>query len=408
MTHGSLFAGIEGFGEGFRRVGFKTLWQVEKEPFCIAVLKTRFPDVERYYDVLKCGHDRIHKLRAVDVLTAGFPCQDLSVAGKRAGLEGARSGLFWEVVRILGELRTPWFVLENVPGLFSSAGGSDFLVLLRALDELGYGLAWRVLDSQYFGVAQGRRRVFIVGRIGKPCPEEVLFESAGGGWDSATGGEERQDIAAPLTRGSGVTGNAPGRRREDDFNLAIASSGQRARAITGSCWKRHDEDTDTLVATALSASAGHHGHSSPRGDGSDNLVNCLAPVGGGPDDNDAQAGHIVIQDVRGGTRDKTDAGQGIGIRRGGPCYTLGVTEQHGVAFALRNDPGGTGQGHNTTYAVSAPSDSDRVRDFAGLPEGMDSSRYRALGNAVTVNVATWIAKRILEAEARVSGATEEK
>lgn len=362
MTHGSLFAGIEGFGEGFRRAGFRTTWQVEKEPFCIAVLKTRFPNTERYYDVLKCGHDRTHKLRAVDVLTAGFPCQDLSVAGKRAGLAGSRSGLFWEVVRILGELRTPWFVLENVPGLFSSNGGEDFRVVLSALDELGYGLAWRVLDSQYFGVAQRRRRVFIVGCLGKPCPTEVLFESAGGGGDIAKGGEERADLAVPLARGTGVTGNAPGRRREDDFNLAIASSGERERAITGSCWKRHDEDTDTLVATLNS---------------------------GGND---------------GGFR--TEPGE------------------HIVAYALRNDPGGTGQGHNTTYAIAAPltasygkqldssdtnggppnaiigapADPDRVRDFAELPEGLDSARYRALGNAVTASVAEWIGRRIIEAE----------
>jgi DNA (cytosine-5)-methyltransferase 1 len=388
MTHGSLFAGIEGFGEGFRRAGLRTIWQVEREPFCIAVLKSRFPNVERYYDVLKCGHDRIHKLRAVDVLTAGFPCQDLSVAGKRAGLAGSRSGLFWEVVRILGELRTPWFVLENVPGLFSSNSGCDFGIVLNALDELGYGLAWRVLDSQFFGVAQRRRRVFIVGCFGKPCPEAVLFESAGGGWNSEAGGEERPDLAVPLTRGSGVSSNAPGRRREDDFNLALthyggelaatlpgcrriwtdgnadnviaASSGERAHAITGSCWKRHDEDTDTLVATALSASAGHHGHSSPRGDGSDNLVATLNSGGNDGGFRTEPGEHLVLNHAH----EQRDRSQGPG-----------------------------------NY-VGAPSDSDRVRDFASLPEGLDSARYRALGNAVTANVAFWIGKRIIEAEER--------
>src|SRR5579862_4144716 len=127
MKHGSLFAGIGGFDEGFRRAGYEILWQVEKEPFCQKVLKSRFPDVRRFNDVKECGSGN---LGAVDVLTAGFPCQDLSVAGKRAGLEGSRSGLFWEVVRILGELRPTWFVLENVPGLFSSNEGRDFAVVL--------------------------------------------------------------------------------------------------------------------------------------------------------------------------------------------------------------------------------------------------------------------------------------
>jgi|SRR5579859_3099042 len=150
MTSGSLFTGIAGFDEGFRRAGIETLWMAEKDPFCRAVLKTQFPGVTIFDDV---AHVTKRTAATVDVLTAGFPCQDLSVAGKRAGLEGARSGLFWEVVRILGELRPAWFVLENVPGLFSSCEGRDFGVVLNALDELGYGLAWRVLDSQFFGVA---------------------------------------------------------------------------------------------------------------------------------------------------------------------------------------------------------------------------------------------------------------
>jgi DNA (cytosine-5)-methyltransferase 1 len=374
MTHGSLFAGIEGFGEGFRRAGFRTLWQVEREPFCIAVLKTRFPNTERYYDVLKCGHDRIHKLRAVDVLTAGFPCQDLSVAGKRAGLAGARSGLFWEVVRILGELRPPWFVLENVPGLFSSNDGRDFAVILESLDELGYGLAWRVLDSQFFGVAQRRRRVFIVGCLGKPCPAEVLFESTGGGGDIAESGEERADLAVPLTRGSGVTSNAPGRRREDDFNLAIA------RAITGSCWKRHDEDTDTLVATALSASAGHHGHSSPRGDGSDNLVATLNSGGNDGGFRTEPGEHLVAFNI-------------IGLGQQGRNHAY---ESKRTGAIQRK--GNSASGNEAGTVIGAPADSSRVRDFAGLPLGLDSARYRALGNAVTVSVAEWVAKRIIEAE----------
>lgn len=359
MTHGSLFSGIGGFDLGFESAGMRSIWQVEKEPFCLAVLKTKFPHAEKFEDVRLCGRAN---LRTVDVISGGFPCQDLSVAGKRAGLGGARSGLFWEVVRILGELRPAWFVLENVPGLFSSGEGRDFAIVLNALDELGYGLAWRVLNSQFFGVAQRRRRVFIVGRFGKPCPAEVLFESEGGGGDFAESGEAGENLAGSL--GGGAYGS--GRRSEDDPNLAyclredpggigqghnttfVTSSGERARAITGSSYKRHDEDTDTLIA---------------------------------------------IQDAR-GQRDKRK--NGIGIQEGGPMYTLDGTWQHAVASTINS--GGNAGGFRTEpgeHLVSAPANSDRVRDFAELPQGMDSARYGALGNAVTASVAEWIGKRIL-------------
>ncbi len=223
--------------------------------------------------------------------------------------------------------------------------------------------------------------MFIVCGPSVGSAEKVLFEDKGGEGYIAPGLEAGQGIAAPLTHGSGITGNAPGRRREDDINL---------------------------VASAISASAGHHGHSSPRGDGSDNLIpgpywdggeisdtldssmlakqqampekrrfaavvtaaslighgqyaegvgplretggdcgggsetlisvnpevcNALGTFSGGPDDNDAQGAHIVIQDVRGGTRDRVDSGQGIGISaENAPCYTLDGTSQHAVAF----------------------------------------------------------------------------
>lgn len=446
LTHGSLFAGIGGFDEGFHRSGFTCWWQVEKEPFCIAILKTRYPNAERYYDVLKCGHDRIHKLRPVDVVTAGFPCQDLSVAGKRAGLAGSRSGLFWEVVRILGELRPPWFVLENVPGLFSSNEGRDFAIVLNALDELGYGLAWRVLNSQFFGVAQRRRRVFIVGCFGKPCPAEVLFESEGGCWDIAQGGEARAELASEvaaslrasgeagsrghtfyaeaglavtLSSGTGVTGNAPGRRREDDINLAISIaencrgelrtgrispalssgggkpgsgysavayhenlSGNVAESSVARAQRSGASHSYQFVATAIPASAGHHGHSSPRGDGSDNIIvqqaisSKWAKGSSGPAGDEHHNRTVCIQAAR-GQRDKRQ--NGIGIQEGGPMYTLDGTSQHAVG---------------RTDDECAPPDSDGMRTFAGLPEGLDRARYGALGNAVTVSVAQWIGERI--------------
>lgn len=330
----------------------------------------------------------------VDLISAGVPCQDASVAGKRAGLAGARTGLFYEFARILRELRPTWFLFENVPGLLSSNHGRDFAEVLRVLMvECGYGVSWRVLDSQFFGVAQRRRRLFIVGRFGKPCPPEVLFEPEGGEGDIATGREAGQDVAVPLTSGTGVTGNSSGRHQEDDFNIVTAP-------IDGTWAKGGSGKSDYpvgLVASALSAPAGHHGHSSPRGDGSDNLV-----LGRHADD-----GHSRLLHAGKGA---DDAGE--------------------KAFCLRSDPGGTGQGHNTNYVttalrhlgsggaddndaqggflhVSSPSDSHGVRDaselservdYPVLPQGLDSARYRALGNAVTVSVIKWIGRRILALE----------
>ena len=184
ISHGSLFSGIGGFDCGFERAGAETKWQVEIDPFCLAVLKTRFPKVKRFTDVKEVGK---HNLEPVDVISGGFPCQDLSTAGKRGGLSASRSVLFFEFARIIGELQPRWIVVENVPGLFSSNQGKDFRTVIETLCELGYGVAWRVLDSQFFGVAQRRRRVFIVGRFGKPCPAEVLFASESGAGDSPQG-----------------------------------------------------------------------------------------------------------------------------------------------------------------------------------------------------------------------------
>ena len=188
MIVGSLFAGIGGFDEGLRQAGMESSWQVEKEPFCLKVLKTRFPE--------RRTSGRYSYLPWVDLICAGVPCQDWSVAGKRAGLSGTRSSLVYQFARILYELRPTWFLFENVPGLLSSNDGRDFAEVLRLfMVKCGYGIQWRVLDSQFFGVAQRRRRLFIVGRFGKPCPPEILFEPEGGPGDSPQSAEARPDVA---------------------------------------------------------------------------------------------------------------------------------------------------------------------------------------------------------------------
>lgn len=152
-----LFSGIGGFSLGFERAGFQIVAHVEKDAHCRKLLDARWPDAVSLDDVATAGR---HNLPDCDVVTFGFPCQDLSVAGKRGGLAGKRSGLFYEATRIIDELRPAHCLFENVPGLLSSENGRDFTLVLMEMDRIGYHGAWRMLDAQWFRVAQRRRRVF--------------------------------------------------------------------------------------------------------------------------------------------------------------------------------------------------------------------------------------------------------
>jgi DNA (cytosine-5)-methyltransferase 1 len=180
----SLFAGVGGFDLALQRNGVKVVASVEIDKKAQDVLRRHFPESTIFGDITGVTGEQ---LRAAGfepsngIITGGFPCQDLSVAGRRAGLEGSRSGLFWEICRLLDETRAQNFILENVPGLLSSNGGKDMAVVIEALVERGYRIAWRVLDAQYWGVPQRRRRVFIVGCLGDSggSPEEILAIAEG-------------------------------------------------------------------------------------------------------------------------------------------------------------------------------------------------------------------------------------
>lgn len=350
-------------------------------------------------------------------VTAGVPCQDVSIAGRRAGLAGKRTGLFYEFARVLREIRPCWFIFENVPGLLSSNGGRDFAEVLRVLMvECGYGVSWRVLDSQFFGVAQRRRRLFVVGRFGKPCPAEILFDAEGGGGDFAESGEAGQDVAAPLTSGSGVTGNDPGRRREDDQNLAYClredpgGIGQGhnttfvSAPIDGSFAKGGSGKSDFpvgIVASSLRESDGHHGRSSPRGDGCDNLVAATLPAcrrlqTDGNRDNLQVVGTLPAHSESYNGRDE-EQGLLIAMPITGHSGWREEDRDTYIAGTLGEKNRGDDLDRSGAF-VGAAVDSHGVRDIAGLPEGLDSPRYRALGNAVTVQVIEWIGKRLVAYE----------
>ena len=172
----SLFAGIGGFDLALERNGVKVVAAVEIDKKASAVLAKHFPNTKLFGDIQEVTGEQLIEAGfdpRNGIFTGGFPCQDLSVAGKRAGLVGKRSGLFWEICRLLEETKAESFILENVPGLLSSNEGRDMAAVVEALVELGYGIAWRVLDAQYFGVPQRRRRVFIVGCLGNGGAERA-------------------------------------------------------------------------------------------------------------------------------------------------------------------------------------------------------------------------------------------
>jgi len=352
-TVGSLFSGIGGFDLGLERAGWEVRWQLENDSFCNAILERHWPGVARYGDITEINTD---ELEPIDLLCGGFPCQDLSVAGARAGLAGERSSLFFELARIAGALRPRWLLVENVPGLFSSSDGRDFGVVLSTLAEFGYGLAWRVLDSQYFGVAQRRRRVFIVGHLGSPCPPEILFESESLCGDTPPSREAGEGVADPITSSFAKHDWGSAGKASFPHNLI-------APALRG----RHDSSSRDGQDIAYALSGPHRGvgqgwnvsyalpaKAHDRGDGTDNYVIRLAQ--------------------------QSSNGQGVGVNE--PVHALDGTGGDAIA--------------------SPPPDSDGVRDAPGVPAGLDptpdSPRYRALGNAVTVPVVEWIGRRILAAE----------
>ena len=245
-TLGSLFDGIGGFPLAALHNGITPLWASEIEPFPIEVTRLRFPEMLHVGDITKLNGA---ELPPVDIITGGSPCQDLSVAGARAGLAGARSGLFMEQVRIVKEMRDAdersgrtalavrprYMCWENVPGVFSSAEGEDFRIVLeeivRIKDSAGsvprpdsgtwepagaiilgdqFSLAWRVMDAQYWGVAQRRKRIFLVADFAGRSAPQILFEQDSLLGNPAPSGCQREGTSIPTQTGFAGTGRSDG------------------------------------------------------------------------------------------------------------------------------------------------------------------------------------------------------
>lgn len=200
----SIFSGVEAATLAWEPLGWEPVAFSEIEPFPCAVLANRWPDVPNLGDITKIDwKEEIDG--AIDLVVGGSPCQSFSVAGKREGLKGA-SGLMFEYIRCVQELRPRWFLWENVLGALTSEDGGAFGQLLREMDELGYSLAWRVLDAQFFGVAQRRRRLFLVGHLGAESPAEVLFEPDCLSGNPQSSREKRKELARRAGRSAACAG----------------------------------------------------------------------------------------------------------------------------------------------------------------------------------------------------------
>jgi len=311
MTFLSLFAGIGGFDLALERAGMRCVGQVEINPVCRSILARHFPEVARHDDVrttIAWWHAQPRP--AVDLVCAGWPCQDVSQAGRRAGLTGARTGLFFDLARVVGALSPRWLLLENVPGLLTSNKGQDFQAVLATLDELGYGVSWRVLDARYFGVAQRRRRVLLVGCRGAPCPFEILFEPQGG------------------------QGNPPPGRTSTPGAAATPAAGAGATRRTGPTRRRSEHDHHPVAATLTASYAA----GTPRGDGADTLI--VHPPDT-PPHRSADTRAATGPGAETAPLCTIQGGSGFGdvwLTTTGPSYTLDTSHPHLLALPSRSGP----------------------------------------------------------------------
>lgn len=204
MRYVSIFSGVDAATLAWEPLGWEPIAFCEIDDFPSAVLAERWPNVPNLGDITKV--DWKNEINgAVDLVVGGSPCQSFSIAGKREGLKGA-SGLMFEYIRCVQELRPRWFLWENVPGALTSENGGAFGQLLSEMDELGYSLAWRILDAQFFGVAQRRRRLFLVGHLGAESPAEVLFEQDCLSWNPKSSREKRKELARRAGRSTSCAG----------------------------------------------------------------------------------------------------------------------------------------------------------------------------------------------------------
>lgn len=430
ITHGELFAGIGGFGVGMERAGIETKWHVEWDVSCQNVLRRHFPNVQIEGDVCDVGG---HNLSPVDVISFGSPCQDLSIAGKRKGLKnGTRSSLFFEAIRIVRELNPKVAIWENVPGALSSNGGQDFRAVLAEMLRADVPMprsgrwaaagvvrsgevevAWRILDAQYFGVPQRRRRVFVVASFGIECAAEILFEPESLPRNTPPSRETGKGIADTFTIRSGKEGGGKGYLGQE--SLAMTLGGQ-PQYLSHAVMASGEDITGTLDASYgekwglgdQEAFRGTHHVLDDQGGSqmstSENIVPTLRASVHGHQPLIAygiDSEQNVSKDFMGTLRSHQSGGNEQAVAREMQHASEAYREtQGGIAPTLQSRMG-TGGNNVPLIGIRrlTPLECERLQGFPdGWTDGQsDSTRYKQLGNAVAVPVVEWIGKRVSEA-----------
>lgn len=442
LTFGSLFSGAGGLDAGSHNAGFSCRWQVELDRTCRSVLARHWPQVPRLSDVRAVGP---HNLCPVDVIVGGFPCQNLSTAGNRAGLAGEKSGLWWEMLRVIRELRPRFVVWENVPGLLSSDGGRDLRRVCGSLAEHGYFGLVRTLDAQHFGVPQRRRRLFGVFATSRFNPGD------GGRLAFPQPGEDHAGLvrlcAAVLAVGPGSGGDPPPRRKAGSEVAGDPGGGAEGQGAGLIAFGGNNTGGQRRVSSALSAKGGtgridfesetfivHGEHSTAMtGNGSADVAfpakvtRCLDSTGGFATN---QGGTIVVAQCHGSNVGPMGAlRSGNGNTAGGVPFVAAFNPQGGghanaggqlaVAY-VQNQRGEVRPQPTVLPAVQLPATNQtpflvapdvrrltptECERLQGWPEGWtefthtgkrikDGPRYRMLGNGVVEPVARWVAANL--------------
>ena len=395
MRYLSLFSGIEAASVAWGPLGWEPMAFCEVDPFASAVLAERFPDVPNLGDVSEVDWRRwVDESGRPDVLVGGSPCQSFSVAGRREGLDG-ESGLMLEYIRAVRDAGPRWILWENVPGVFSIDSGRAFGTLVDALDELGYGIAWRVLDAQFFGVAQRRRRVFLVGcadgRAGRAAA--VLLERGSVSGNTLTSRQKREELAA----GAGRAAESMGFR-----HYAGAGSGSVAAEPETCPTLMHDGRGMTVLTDTQSNACTDRG-----------LCGTLSAHSA----KDAPVVAAFAQNSRDEVRVQGD-GQICGALSASPgakqttyVCELANTSSNGLGVGRADVSPTLDTGSSRAVARCGsirrlmPVECERLQ---GFPDGWteipwrgrpacrcpDAPRYRAIGNSMAVPVMRWIGERI--------------
>ena len=433
----SVCSGIEAASVAWNPLGWKAVAFSEIEPFPCAVLKHHYPDTPNWGDMTKFKE---WPDVSIDLLCGGTPCQSFSVAGLRKGLDDPRGNLMLTFGAIAAKYRPKWLVWENVPGVLSSNGGRDFGSFLRMLKQLGYGFAYRIHDAQFHGVAQRRRRVFVVGCLGDwHSAAAVLFERHSLQGRPAPSREAGQEITGTLgartTAGGGFGGDfetTGGLRAVETLCIATGQAGAEIgadMAPTLNC--NHEEPYAFLYATSqygevAGALTARH-DSSPCADRGQNIVVgalCKASFSGGAGGRPegAAAGHFVpvaFQD----TADCLTAAYGTKWNGNASATNGSLFAAQPVAYGIRTantSSNGWGIQEEVTHTLDCaqgvavrrllPEECEKLQGlepgYTAIPwrkkpanECPDSPRYKALGNSWAVPVAAWVGKRISEMEA---------